>query len=291
MPLKFNIDIDLIKEECENRLENKIQAIKDTNLTYTEKRILVLKEEKTTTYNINDEIDINNKKDNILLMNKSNNSCIYDNQKNSYSGDPDSTYDNSNIHESKDDNSLVISDTTEIKKFNNVKCNYYKKNRLYDIILNKEESNLLLPPKYIIDDKNFGFVYPNKPITYFFTYSGQFKKDSLPIDSEVTKYDDSCYNSLLGLYFCGKNIEIKNEIKKCAPNEFICKNCMAKNKKKYNIKENYLININGRMAKINMKSFHCFGHFSSDNHMIEDCISKFSCNACKLLNEYSEYYL
>jgi len=291
MPQKFNLDIDSIKKEYENKLEDKIKEIKDTNLTYTEKRILVLKEEKTTTYNINDEIDINNKKENILLMNKSNDSCIYENQKNSYSGDPNSTYDDSNIHKSKDDHSLDISNTTEIKKFNIVKRNFYKKNRLYDIILNKEESNLLLPPKYIIDDKIFGFVYPNKLTTYYFTYSGQFTKGSLPIDSEATKYDDSCYNSLLGLYFCGKNIEIKNEIKKCAPNEFICKNCMAKNKKKYNIKENYLINICGRMAKISMKGYHCFGHFSSENHMIEDCINKFSCSACKLLNLYSDYYL
>ena len=100
-------------------------------------------------------------------------------------------------------------------------------------------------------------------------------------------------NNSLGLYFCGKEIKIENEIKKCAPNEFICKECMEINKKKYNLNGKYLININGRVAKINKGSYHCFGHFlyGNNGNQIEDCISKFSCNACKLLDNYCNYYI
>ena len=64
---------------------------------------------------------------------------------------------------------------------------------------------------------------------------------------------------------------------------------MKNNKEIYNIKKNYLININGRVAKINKGKYHCFGHFLVGNQ-IEDCISKFTCKACKLLQIYSEYY-
>ena len=61
------------------------------------------------------------------------------------------------------------------------------------------------------------------------------------------------------------------------------------NKQKYNLKKKYLININGRISKINKGSYHCFGNFLIGNQ-IEQCITKFSCNACKNLNINSEYY-
>ena len=99
------------------------------------------------------------------------------------------------------------------------------------------------------------------------------------------------------IIFCDKNIKLefgnKVEIKKCAPNEFICKECMIINKKKYNLKQNYLININGRVANINKGSYHCFGKFLSGikRNQIEDCIKSFSCRACKILDYYSKYFL
>ena len=70
----------------------------------------------------------------------------------------------------------------------------------------------------------------------------------------------------------------------------MCKKCMEINKKHYNIKNKYLININGRVAKINKGSFHCFGHYLIGNQ-IEQCISTFSCKACKLLDFCSKYFL
>ena len=64
----------------------------------------------------------------------------------------------------------------------------------------------------------------------------------------------------------------------------------GKNKKLYNIKNKYLININGRVGKINKGSFHYFGHYLMGNQ-IKQYISKFSCKSSKLLDLYSKYFL
>ena len=69
---------------------------------------------------------------------------------------------------------------------------------------------------------------------------------------------------------------------------------MEKNKKRYNLKNKYLININGRVAKKikdEDKEFHCFGHFLIGKIQIENCLDKFCCEACKLLGKYENYYL
>ena len=88
-----------------------------------------------------------------------------------------------------------------------------------------------------------------------------------------------------------KNIENENkkDIKICSPNIFICRDCQEINKQLYNIKSKYLINIYGRITKLNKGSFHCFGHFLVGNQ-IEDCINKFSCKACEMINLYSNYF-
>ena len=65
---------------------------------------------------------------------------------------------------------------------------------------------------------------------------------------------------------------------------------MKLNKEKYFIKNDYLININGRVTRINKGKYHCFGHFLVGNQ-IEDCINKFTCKACKMLNSIKDYYL
>ena len=64
---------------------------------------------------------------------------------------------------------------------------------------------------------------------------------------------------------------------------------MKINKKKYHIKDNYLINIKGRISKINKGSYHCFGRFFYGNQIL-DCQSKFSCKACKMVDNYNKYY-
>ena len=183
------------------------------------------------------------------------------------------------------------------KEFNIVRSNYYSKYSLNDVILNNQESEKpFIPDKYTIKGELFGFLYPNETITYYITQSGFLnikKKDDSDNKENVYNNFNITFNKELGLYFCGNNIEIQTKngkkTKECAPNEFICKHCMELNKKRYEIKNNYLINICGRIAKINKGSYHCFGHFLCSNQ-IEDCIKKFSCEACKLLDLNSKYY-
>ena len=169
------------------------------------------------------------------------------------------------------------------KKFNSLRANFYIKNKLYDIpLIESTIMEFYHPEKFKIDEDYFGFLYPNNLETYSITKSGFLTKVNI-------KNSNNFINSL-GLHFCGKQIKIEGELKRCAPSDFICKECMKKNKKIYNIKINYFININGRLTKKNKGSYHCFGHFLCGNR-IEDCIAKFTCRACKMFDSYSKYYL
>ena len=197
---------------------------------------------------------------------------------------------------SLDDSSLRKIDSsntannTEEKRFNSIRANFYLKNNLYDIPLNTMQESI--PDKYIINEEKFGFLYPNDIISYCITKTGLLSNASIKANNEYN--NDNQFDRSLGLYFCGNEIAIQTEkgkiYKKCAPNQFICKLCMNKSKARYEIKKNYLININGRVAKKNKGSYHCFGHFLCGNQ-IEDCINKFSCKACKLIDLNSHYYL
>lgn len=295
----YPIKISAINEETEKIIENKIKMIKDENLPYFQKRIMVLDELKTKKYYVEKENNNNflkktknkNENENILLFETS----LVKNVDNNLSilsvSDSNSTYDNSK--------SLGISHSTENiypenqeKKLNSVRANFCLKNNLYDIVLNP---NLYLPQKYKIDEIHYVLAYQKDIITYGFTQSAFLAKENVKINNIILmNIDESKYYFKLGLYFCDKEIEVKigNEIhkKKCTPNEFMCKKCMEVNKKHYNIKKNYLINIYGRVAKINKGDYHCFGHFLLGNQ-IEQCISKFSCNGCKVLDLYSKYFL
>ena len=176
-------------------------------------------------------------------------------------------------------------------KFNSVRNNFYLKNYLYDIPLNQGSKIWGFPPIYKLDDDKFSYLYDNELITFPITISAFLSKKAKYNDSDGSiENKESKYEESLGLYFCQKIIKVENRKKelKCAPNEFICKYCMELNKKRYEIKSNYVINICGRVSKINKGSYHCFGHFLCGNQ-IEDCINKFSCKACKLIDEYNIY--
>jgi len=178
-------------------------------------------------------------------------------------------------------------DSQSIETINSSNYSLEKREDLF-----QQESNIIIPEKYKINDRLSVLLYPDDYNTFYF-YKSRKLGDTIinDLDNEETKFTK--FDNSIGLYFCGKEIKIENEIKKCAPNEFICKECMKVNKKKYNIKNDCLININGRVAKINKGSYHCFGHFlcGSKGNQIEDCISKFSCKACNMLDYYSKYYI
>jgi len=306
------IDIIGIREEEEKSMNNRISLIKDSKLDDLSKRILLLMIEKTTIIliqNLNSSfLSIYNERTNdsffSYILNNSlytqyfnNNSLVYSYQSLSDTTCFDSKLDNSDI--TNNNNNSIIENIPEFK-FNSARSSYYLKYDLYDIPIGQIIYNYNHPPRYRINNSFYAFLYPDELITYCLIISGFLSnKNKINFDSinySINKIDNSQFNSILGLYFCDKNIEIKfgNEvmIKKCAPNEFICKECMEVNKKKYNIKDNYLININGRVAKINKGSFHCFGKYLCGirNNQIEDCISKFSCKACQMLDYYLKYY-
>ena len=270
-------------------------AKKDPNLSDEKKREEVLKEEKTT--------EVINKVDNA-------------NKNNISSSDLNETSDTSQLNLSKDDiNRLYLNqskwydeestmDSTldddksiEEKKYNSIRNKFYLKNKLYDVLLNIQSKNIKTAEKYRIKDDNdnyyYSFTYPNDLNTYYITESGFLldHKKEYGLINDKNNNKSIKYESL-GLYFCGKVIKdegIKEE-KKCCPNEFICKDCMKLNKEEYFIKNDYLININGRVGKINKGKYHCFGHFLVGNQ-IEDCINKFTCKACEMLNSIKDYYI
>ena len=301
--IKFNISTGIFRDEKEIQIENKIQSIKDSNLTAYEKRLKVLQEETNIYYKIKDVnlgikfeendsykeknknefnninktsknlVEVKNLNDSIEIINN------IETQENKSISLNDSSLYNSKIDESN------INEQSK-NEFNSFRTKYYLEHKLYDFCLFKEAEKDFLPDIYKIDKDLKGFVYPNDLKTYCISQSGFL----LQKEKKENYSGKNSANTDSGLFFCGKKIIIKNnEEKKCSLNQFICFECMKINKEIYNIKNHYLININGRISKINKGKYHCFGHFLVGNQ-IEDCINKFTCKACKLLQMYSEYY-
>ena len=285
------IPILSIIQKRENYIKERMSGITDKNLSEEEKRIMVLKDEKSSrvkqSKNININININSSYVNEDSYSEYENNKTTDTTNNSI----DTTIDCLNKSFSFFQ-SLLKEDKEKEKtnKFNSQRAKFYVKHNLYDILLNIENKYVNLPEKYIINEKYFGLVYPNNMQTYYITESGfifDYCENKMKIEV-IKKYKEKC-DKKVGIYFCGKKININNEIKICSKNNFICKECMKINKEIYKIKNPYLININGRVAKINKNKYHCFGRFIKSNN-IEDCITNFSCEACKLLDHLSHYY-
>ena len=282
------IDIFKIMAKKEEEIKAKMEKKTEKNLNEYEKREKVLQEEKTTTEFVNNDNQIDHSEINYSFGGNSmeKTADITDNKIND--NDLEESFLNKSIsfyHE------FLISSEKEKKEFNSIRAKFYIKHKLYDIPLGIENHDAITPQKYKISDKFFGFLYPNDLQTYYITVCGFLlspTKDGIEINKNDEKYD-----SYLGLYFCGETVEIftKNgkEKKKCSKNEFICKDCMKINKSNYHLKNNQLININGRVSKINKGKYHCFGHFLVGN-IIEDCITKFSCKACQNLDLISDIY-
>ena len=277
----------------------------------TKEVIYFLKDNKTST----DNIKYKNEKKILVYHSSSNNSQSNYSQNNSLSRTNDQTIlvnplnfsfsdlnlafisnneQNSNSNLSTflvgDDNVNNTEKIIQEKSFNLARAHFYLKNNLYDILLYME-LNIKCPQKYFIADKKYAFVYLNNYTTFSITMSGFLsiskKNDDNCITDDKDEKESQFYPSV-GLFFCGKSkdviIDKKKQEKICQPDSFMCQNCMEINKRKYKIKNNYLINIKGRVAKINKGCYHCFGAFSCGNQ-IKDCITKFQCKACALLQE------
>ena len=357
---KFQINTKAINRAHRDCMEKKAIDIKDPNLTYPEKLLLVLSQDKTKTENIKiikkidnsikeaspnkdikeNDINVNiaksieveevkdsetssqniikdegysnqyeikdqNEKKEIVQESKKMTEKSLEKEQNLREKEQKCT--NESINYLDDTNDTTINDSglnqssicsnnsdsnfniiDRLKRFNEPRTQFYLENKLYDVLLNENLNVEFIPEKFQINDDHWTFVYPNDLKTYCLTESRKM------LTKETKSIIPHNNNENNGLSFCGKNIEIKTEkgvdMKKCSANEFICKECMEKNKKMYNIQSKYLININGRVAKMHKGKYHCFGHFSVGNQ-IEDCISKFSCKACKNLDTLSNYYI
>ena len=225
---------------------------------------------------------------------------IYLSKNNSSSESGDDNDENNNFsynYNVNDNDSFYEESTTDCSSYISVqldeKNKYYIQYNLYDNITIWNNNKKKKLPKLIQLDKNkVYYLYLNKLNTYFFTKSAYLGKNK-PINDDDHDSDECKLNELYGLYFCGKTIVYNNESTICSPNNMICKICMQKNKKRYNLKDKYLININGRVSKKigdGDKGFHCFGHFFFGKIQIEICLNKYCCMACKLLNKYENYY-
>ena len=255
-------DINKVREKREKKIEERIKKIKNELLTKEEKRLIVL-DEMNTSLSSNSEEEIENKGQKEII-----------NQENDISD----MFNKSFSEQSTGQSSLIYA------KPDNEMVKYWIKYNLYDA----EKSNqFVIPNQEKIEKDKICYFYDNKLVTYAYIQSVIFG-EKYSINEDISK--DENYNESLGLYFCGNKIELgQKEVKKCCPNEMMCKECMNKNKRKYNLKNKYAININGRAAKKNKGGFHCFGHFKIGK-LIENCVDKFSCEACLILNKYEHYY-
>ena len=311
MKLSFHLDtLKINNDYFEEKIKKNKKDNKCPNMNNFLIRVLVLKSDKTTTIEIVKNTNIksisfqnenNDSISNIMNSYQLNNSSFINQPNNSLlniNQSSDSTFFDSKLGPNA--NNSIVEYKHPLNQFNSIRSNFYSKNKLNDIPLSDEINNFNnnnnYPPIYSINGKLFAFVYPNNLITYNITISAFLANNNiLNYDlNQNLKVNESQYYPLLGLYFCGKieEIKIENKVhnKKCLPNEFLCKKCLLINKRKYNLKNSYIININGRVAKMNKGSYHCFGHFLSGNQ-IEDCINRFSCKSCKLINEYLDYYI
>lgn len=284
------IDVNDIKKSDENKIQERI-AEKGNGYSDMDKKIEILKSDKTTENSTANEIKENDKSfsmDNNVSLNQTNNTTFnasYNEQSTMDSTIIESQLNKSDINTSTSTDKILVIPNG----FNEARVQYYIKYKLNDILLN-ESPNKAMPEKHQIKGEYWTFLYPNDLNTYCITQSGFLAHDK---KGTIILGEEQNINEKNGLSFCGKNLEIKTEkgleTKKCSANEFICKECMQKNKEMYDIKRNYLINLNGRVAKINKGKYHCFGHFY-EGKTIQDCITKFSCNACKMLDTFSNYY-
>jgi hypothetical protein len=246
-------DLKKIRDFREKQINNLANSIKGTDLSFASKRLKILDEMNTSS----ESGDIE------------------------YDSDSD-TEEASTYYSSY---SLVDQSDEKVK--------YWIKYKLYDNITDCNYQGKIKLPKLIqLDREIYCYYYLNTLKTYYYTKSAILGSNKSINDF---KYDlDECkFNESLGLFFCGQNIKYNNENTICSPNNMICKKCMEKNIKRYNLENNCLININGRVAtkagKKN-KRFHCFGHFLIGKNQLENCLDKFCCDACSLLNKYKKYY-
>ena len=297
--IKEKINIEKIKEKEDMEVNKKIDEI-NTNESYFDKKLLVLNEMSTKKNYINQEevkkfienmpkskLEILNEKSEILdgpsCTNITADSTFQDSKEGKDQFGKTSTENEKFLLSFSGEE--FINEELNLKQFNEARTQVYLKNKLFDYLLIKRYPTKILPEKYKIDDIHYVFAYQNNLQTYPVT-----QNEVLKHTKEVIKTNN--LDEPFGLHFCGKKIKLEGETKimECSPNNFICKECMENNKKRYKLPENYLININGRISKKMKGYYHCLGTFKEGN-IFNCCNKEFTCKACKILNLYKNYYI
>jgi hypothetical protein len=282
-------DEDKVLESREKIIQSKIRIIKDNTLSESQKRLYVLNEMNTSNSSSDNEVKDNTLPKGLFVLNEMDemDTSNSNNDNEITKAQSISTVDNTpsfSLNEGSTNASTLS--FIESHKVGDAKKNYWLKYDLIDVKLNNKIDNLDLCQ---LEGEKYCYIYKNSLNTYYFIQNVHFGKNYI-INDETSKDPD--YKESFGLFFCGKKIEYNNNTDvKCCPNGMICKNCMEKNKKRYQIDNLYLVNINGRTAKRKNKElgFHCYGHFIKGNQ-IEICLKGFKCEACKLLDRYENYY-
>lgn len=275
------IDIELIKKQGETERIKKMNEINSEN--NIDEKLSVLNEMNIKKCYIDkEEIKQSQEK---KLKNKL--SILNENSKNLDVHSCINITENSTFQDSSTEKSQPPgTDTKEpkVKTFNEARIRYHLKYKLFDNLLTYAEQYSTLPERYEIDNIHYVFIYEDDLKTFPITSNERIYKNKEIIKTNIL-------NEPFGLYFCRKKIKFEGEIeiRECAPNNFICKECMEKNKKRFNLPDDCLININGRVSKDIKGKYYCFGTFKI-GYKIINCLNSFTCKACEILNLYKNYY-
>jgi hypothetical protein len=287
------IDIEFIKKKVEDEINKRIAEI-NSNESYYEKRLYVLNQMSTKKDYMNkEEINqpvLNNQTKQLEILNEKSKNL---DGHSSINITADSTFQDSKeykdqLSETSKNSGIFNIFKKKLKIFNEARAQHYLKHKIYDDLLteiNPTNQDLILPEIYKIDDTHYIFVYENTLKTYPITLT-----HALELTQQIIKISN--LDEPFGIHFCGKKVKLKGEIelRECAPNNFICKECMEKNKKRYNLPDDCLINIIGRVSKNIKGMYHCIGTFVKENNGFDYCKSKFTCKACEILNLCKDYY-
>lgn len=275
------IDIELIKKQGETERIKKMNEINSEN--NIDEKLSVLNEINIKKCYIDkEEIKQSQEK---KLKNKL--SILNENSKNLDVHSCINITENSTFQDSSTEKSQPPGTDTKkekVKKFNEGRNSYHLKYKLFDNLLTYETQDFTFPERYEIDNTHYVFIYEDDLKTFPITSNERIYKNKEIIKANII-------NEPFGLYFCKKKIKLEGEIeiRECAPNNFICKECMEKNKKRFNLPDDCLININGRVSKDIKGKYYCFGTFKIGYKFI-NCLNSFTCKACEILNLCKNYY-
>ena len=275
-------DVEKIREARKKYIEEEMSKIKDKNMTEEQKKLKVLNDMNSSR---SFEIDEEKKNKKIIIIPSDSLVNISDSRSTNYS---------SKISKS----SIKISrefDETDQNAKDWIKSEFFDVFNTESILREDLESESILKK-----EGNYALAYPNNyKDTCYFAISKYFinkylGKYELPNSEEEPRNEN--YDSKYGFCFCNK--EIKEFNTTCSPNKMMCNECMKENMEIYGLNKiktenNVLININGRVAFDHHKDgkFRCGGKFEFGK-LYYNCDKKFTCKACKLLNEITSknYY-